>query len=119
MNAPLPNDKTATLSSLKELVSRFSAERGWHNARTRKNLSMAIAAEAAELMEYFLWDDGEIPERGEPEYTEGIRNEVADILIYLMEFANVAQIDLSAAVSMKVEKNALRFPIGATGRTRR
>ncbi|HEY2496534.1 MAG TPA: nucleotide pyrophosphohydrolase [Candidatus Angelobacter sp.] len=120
MNSPLPNDRTVTLSELKEQVGNFAAERGWLQTRTPKNLSMAIAAEAAELMEYFLWEDGDesLKRLGDPERRSAISDEVADVLIYVMEFANVAQIDLTAAVASKIKKNALRFPTGTQTRPR-
>jgi len=51
------DDNVTTLADLKNRVARFSAERGWARHHSPKNLSMAIAAEAAELMEHFLWDE--------------------------------------------------------------
>lgn len=109
------DDETTTLARLKEWTDRFAAERGWQNRRTLKNLSMAIAAEAAELMEHFLWENGESgPEAlRDPVRAASIGNEVADILIYVLEFANVAHIDLTGAVAAKIGKNAIRFRIGA------
>src|SRR5690349_2528456 len=106
MNSALPNDQKVTLSELKQRVRNFAAERGWLQSRTPKNLSMAIAAEAGELMEHFLWEDGDesLQMLRDPEHRSAISDEVADVLIYLMEFANVAQIDLTAAVATKIEK---------------
>jgi dCTP diphosphatase len=115
------NDETTTLSRLKERVGNFAAERGWHGSRTPKNLSMAIAAEAAELMEHFLWEDGQeiLKTDRDPQRVSAIAEEVADILIYVMEFCNVADIDLTAAVGAKLAKNAIRFPAGEDSGRRR
>jgi NTP pyrophosphatase (non-canonical NTP hydrolase) len=74
---------------------------------------MAIAAEAAELMEHFLWSDQEASRELllDPEKGRKIREEVADILIYTLEFANIAAIDLEAAVKEKMAENARRYPV--------
>ena len=54
--SPMP-DATTTVAALKEKMRRFAAERSWEPYHSPKNLAMALAAEAAELMEHFLWVD--------------------------------------------------------------
>ncbi len=74
---------------------------------------MAIAAEAAELMEHFLWEDGS-GNHGLPDDTSKraeIEEELADILIFCTQFANVTGIDMSRAVAAKMEKNETRYPV--------
>jgi NTP pyrophosphatase (non-canonical NTP hydrolase) len=70
---------------------------------------MALAAEAAELMEHFLWDTLEASE--ETARKEEVADELADILLYLLEFANMTGIDISDAVASKVKKNAEKYPV--------
>jgi dCTP diphosphatase len=101
------DDQTTTLAQVKERVRAFSTERSWTGEYTPKNLSMAIAAEAAELMEHFLWDEGRLEDPGE---LAAVRDELADILIYVMEFASATGTDLAGAVAQKMAKNARRFP---------
>lgn len=107
------NDETTPLARLRESVQAFSRERAWESFNTPKNLSMAIAAEASELMEHFLWEPGEMSPDvlRDPVRLAAVRGELGDILIYVLEFANVSGIDLASAVAEKIEKNSLRFPV--------
>ena len=106
-------DENTTLETLKLRIFAFAKERDWQQFHSPKNLSMAIAAEAAELMEHFLWSDQEASRELllDPEKGRKIREEVADILIYTLEFANIAAIDLEAAVKEKMAENARRYPV--------
>jgi dCTP diphosphatase len=115
------NDETTTLADLRESVRAFSRDRAWEPFHTPKNLSMAIAAEAAELMEHFLWAPSEMSEEVLSSQRSAVRNELADVLIYVLEFANTAGIDLASAVADKIERNSRRFPVEETWgrRTRR
>ena len=74
---------------------------------------MAIAAEAAELMEHFLWQSAESSRKEvlSDQLREKITEEIADILIFAIEFANVSSIDLATAITQKMEKNALKYPV--------
>lgn len=103
------SDRETTLAELKAAVLEFVAERDWERFHSPKNLSMALAAEAAELMEHFLWDTPEASvERAS---REAVADELADIVIYAIEFANITGIDLSAAIEAKMRKNALKYPV--------
>jgi dCTP diphosphatase len=106
-------DTDTTLETLKLKILAFAKERDWQQFHAPKNLSMAIAAEAAELMEHFLWSDPDASRAllGEPDKSEKIRGELADILIYTLEFANIADIDLDEAVAEKMARNARRYPV--------
>ncbi len=102
-------ERETTLADLKAAVQQFVRERDWERFHSPKNLAMALAAEAAELMEHFLWDEpGASLARAR---TEPVADELADILIYAIEFANVAGIDPAAAVGAKLRKNALKYPV--------
>ena len=61
---PALTDSTTTLAELKERVLAFARERDWEQFHSPKNLSMALAAEAAELMEHFLWSTPEESQAG-------------------------------------------------------
>lgn len=102
-------DSETTLLELKEAVLEFVRERDWERFHSPKNLSMALAAEAAELMEHFLWESPEAShERAE---REAVADELADILVYAIEFANIAGIDISTAIRAKMAKNAEKYPV--------
>ena len=102
-------DSATTLQDLKDLVREFVRERDWERFHSPKNLSMAMAAEAAELMEHFLWDTLEASH--EKARNEDVADELADVLLYLLEFANMSEIDISAAVARKAKKNAEKYPV--------
>lgn len=105
------DDKT-TVAELTALVRRFVAEREWERFHDPKNLSASIAIEAAELMEHFQWlRSDELPSVANDAKAMGeIREEVADILAYLLSFAARMNIDLSTALRDKMTKNAAKYP---------
>ena len=111
MNAPA--DSRTTVSQLKERVLAFARKRDWEQFHAPKNLSMALAAEAAELMEHFLWASPEESRKvaSDPAKRARIAEELADIVIYSLEFANATGLDLSAAIAEKMEANARKYPV--------
>jgi len=102
-------DEATTLEDLKQAVFAFVQERDWKRFHSPKNLSMALAAEAGELMEHFLWESPE--DSHDRANTEAVADELADIVIYAIEFANISGIDLSRAIAAKMEKNAEKYPV--------
>ena len=73
---------------------------------------MGTAVEAAELMEHFLWVEGDASRTlaQEPQRREAIADEMADVTCYLLNLSNVLGIDLSEAIVAKIAKNALKYP---------
>jgi NTP pyrophosphatase (non-canonical NTP hydrolase) len=106
-------DEDTTLAQLKERVQAFARERDWEQFHSPKNLSMALAAEAAELMEHYLWLDGPASHAlGEdPVKRAKIEEELADVVIYALEFANVTGIGLAEAIAHKMARNAEKYPV--------
>lgn len=109
----MPSDADATFAHFKDEIRRFSDEREWGQFHSPKNLSMALAAEAAELMEHFLWADSAASGRimDDPAKALKVREELADIIIYALEFANRTGIDVSAAVAAKIIENGRKYPV--------
>jgi NTP pyrophosphatase (non-canonical NTP hydrolase) len=112
----LLSDKTTSLLDLKLMVERFVHDRDWESAHSPKNLSMAIATEAAELMEIFRWmteaesvDELDLLERGE--LGNSAIEELADIMIFCLAFANRTGVDVTLAIASKMEKNAEKYPV--------
>jgi dCTP diphosphatase len=105
----MKGDEATTLAELKAAVAEFARERDWEQFHAPKNLSMALAAEAAELMEHFLWMGAEAS-RAKGTDAE-VAEELADIVIYALEFANVTGLDLACAIREKMAANARKYPV--------
>lgn len=106
-------DDTTTLADLRAAVAKFVSAREWEQYHTPKNLAMSIAIEVAELQEHFQWLTPAQCEQVLSDETihDEIADELADIIIYCLSFANQADIDVSAAVTRKLDRNEDRFPI--------
>ena len=106
-------DSTACIAELKNRILAFARERDWEQFHAPKNLSMALAAEAAELMEHFLWAS---PEKSreiacDPAKRQMIAEELADVVIYALEFANSTGLDVAGAIEDKMAANARKYPV--------
>ena len=106
-------DSATTVAELKSRVLAFAREREWEQFHAPKNLSMALAAEAGELMEHFLWatPEGSRDIAIDPVKRGKIAEELADVVIYALEFANVTGLDVAAAIEVKMAANALKYPV--------
>ncbi len=106
-------DATATVGELRERVLAFARARDWEQFHYPKNLSMALAAEAGELMEHFLWTESKASAMAltDPVKRKKIEDELADVVIYALEFANIGGIDLARAIETKLAKNAAKYPV--------
>jgi dCTP diphosphatase len=110
---PPPTDSSTTVTELKNRVLAFARERDWEQFHAPKNLSMALAAEAGELMEHFLWASPEESRAiaADPEKRAKIAEELADVVIYALEFANATGLDVAATVVAKIAANARKYPV--------
>ena len=106
------NDSETTIGDLRDVVRKFVAERDWQQFHAPKNLSMALAIEAAELMEHFQWisSDASRSVGEDAEKLTSIGEEVADVFCYTLAIANELNIDLSAAMADKMIRNARKYP---------
>ncbi len=106
-------DSTTTLASLKEAWARFVAERDWEQFHSPRNLAMALAVEAAELMERFLWldDDASRAVSRDPRRLEQVGDELADVTGVVLALCNVLNLDLSDAVARKMASNVRKYPV--------
>ncbi len=105
------------VDALQARLRAFAAERQWQPFHTPKNLAMALMVEAAELTEIFQWMTPEqsLAVRDDPALTEPIADEVADVLLYLLQLADHAGVDLAQAVENKLRKNAVKHPAPCVG----
>jgi NTP pyrophosphatase (non-canonical NTP hydrolase) len=95
-------DKETLVNDLKALIDPFIRERDWERFHRPKDVAMALSIEAAELQELYLWD--RTPDR------EALRDEMADVLFFLLDLSLREEIDLSTALREKMVKNEERYP---------
>ena len=89
---------------LQKQIKAFVKERDWEQFHNAKDLALALSIEAAELNECFLWkshDEAKV---------DKVKDELADILIYAILFADKYGFDISAIIAEKLEKNAAKYP---------
>jgi len=98
------------LTTLRDALRAFCAARDWHRFHTPKNLVMALSVEAAELVELFQWATAEESLDLTAQKRAEVADEIADVLIYLTELADVLDIDPIAAARAKILKNAAKYP---------
>jgi dCTP diphosphatase len=106
-----PIERPASLDALRDALRRFAAERDWDQFHSPKNLAIALSVEAAELLEHFQWTPETESEALAGDLKGRIREEVADVLLYLIRLADKLEIDLLAAASDKIQLNAEKYPI--------
>ncbi len=97
---------------LEAALQRFAEERDWQRFHSPKNLAMALTAEVGELVELFQWQDEQASRQvaSDPATARPVRDELADVMIYLTRLASVLGVDLDEAVRTKMASNALRYP---------
>ncbi len=100
------------IPALQSNLRDFAAARDWQPFHTPKNFSAALMVEAAELAEIFQWmtpQESQAAHR-DPATKERIADEVADVLLYLLQLADHCEVDVPAAVAQKLVKNAAKHP---------
>jgi NTP pyrophosphatase (non-canonical NTP hydrolase) len=106
-------DANTSLADVRELVRQFVAARDWKQFHSPKNLSMALAIEAAELMEHFQWLT--VPASrslaNDPAQRQAIGEELADVLCYVLALANELDLDLATTLRHKMVKNEQKYPV--------
>ena len=106
-------DDTTSIAQMKEMVREFCKPRDWDRYHGPKDLAIGVATEAAELLEHFRFrDDAESRERvAAPDTRKQIESELADVLFFVVRFAQRHDIDLASAFAAKLAVNAERYPI--------
>ena len=106
MIAPNP-----ALDALRDALRQFAEERDWDQFHSPKNLASALSVEAAELLERFQWLTEDQSRRLPPEELAKVREEMADVLNYLVRLADKLDVNLLEAARDKIELNALKYPV--------
>ena len=96
------------IKEIQDKLARFAEERDWNQFHSPKNLAMALTSEVGELNELFQWLTEEQSNNVD---NNEVRQEIADIFIYLLRLADKLEIDIEEAVKEKIEINAKKYPI--------
>jgi NTP pyrophosphatase (non-canonical NTP hydrolase) len=106
-------DQTTPIHVLREAMRTFIAQRDWEQFHSPKNLAMALAAEAAEVMEHFLWMENAESRTvmKDPQRLEQVADEIADVLGVCLALCNALDLDLSDAFLRKMSKNVHKYPV--------
>jgi NTP pyrophosphatase (non-canonical NTP hydrolase) len=100
-----------SIAAITARIREFRDERDWMQFHNPKDLTAAIAIEAAELQEVFLWKSaGELEDTADQK-VEAISDEIADVAVYLFELADNLGLDLGETILKKMAKNAAKYPV--------
>ncbi|WP_390895882.1 nucleotide pyrophosphohydrolase [Pseudomonas citronellolis] len=101
------------IARLAEALERFANDRNWAQFHSPKNLAMALSGEVGELNEIFQWmtEDASREAARNPETAQAVRDELADVLMYVVRLASVLGVDLDAATQQKLKVNNEKYPV--------
>jgi dCTP diphosphatase len=100
-----------SISELTAQIQTFVDARDWRKFHNAKDLAVAIAAEAGELMQHFVWQQEEQIEKRLEKNREEIASEIADVAILLFEFADNLGMNLGEVMQAKIARNDVRYPV--------
>ena len=107
----LRNSFMGEIEKIKLRLRQFAEERDWDQFHSPKNLSMALSAEVAEIVEHFQWLTEEQSKSLPKEKLEEVETELADTLIYLIRLADKLDVDLLQAALSKIDVNEQKYPV--------
>ena len=99
------------IERLRRDLRRFAADRDWEQFHTPKNLAIALSVEAGELLEHFQWLTADQSEKLSASLLVLVRQELADVFLYLLRLSDRLGVDLVAAAFEKIELNAKKYPV--------
>jgi dCTP diphosphatase len=121
MDAPAQSLPLIDATGLTTALRRFADARDWAQFHSPKNLVMALTGEVGELAEIFQWmtEAESSAAAADPELARAVREEIADVLFYLVRLADRLGVDLDAAARDKLALNAARYPVERSKGNRR
>jgi NTP pyrophosphatase (non-canonical NTP hydrolase) len=101
------------VSTLAASLQRFADDRDWQQFHSPKNLLLALTGEVGELCEIFQWmsDADSFSAAADPETGQAVRDELADVLMYLVRLSSVLGVDLNEAATRKLASNGQKYPV--------
>ena len=100
----------SVIADLQAELRDFARARDWERYHTPQNLASLISSEAGELLALFRWGQDSLADK-----PEAVRQEIADVFLGVLRFADVAGIDLAEAAAAKIRLNSERYPLGEAG----
>lgn len=102
------------VARLEEALQQFADERDWQQYHSPKNLAMALTGEVGELVEIFQWltEEQSRVAGTDPKTARAVRDEIADVLLFLVRLSSVLGVDLNEAVTHKLAQNSKKYPAG-------
>ncbi len=110
----MTGDTKTNIQVLKDLLKDFRDRRDWMQFHDPKNLAEAISIEAGELQELFLWKDKDVVSekiKNDSKFKEEVGEELADVVIFCLNFANATDLDVATIVKDKIEKSDKKYPV--------
>lgn len=109
-----------SISEITGRIRRFASARDWEQFHNPKDMAVAIAAEAGELMQHFVWQQPDQIEARAEDHREEIASEIADVGILLFEMADLLGMNLGEVMEAKIARNEDRYPVSkAKGNNRK
>lgn len=100
-----------TIATLQAELRKFASDRDWEQYHTPRNLSALVASEAGELLALFRWGQDALSE-----CRSDVCEEIADVFLAVLRFADVAEIDLAEVARQKLALNHEKYPISTRGK---
>jgi NTP pyrophosphatase (non-canonical NTP hydrolase) len=109
----MQDDGATTVAQLKDAIERFAEARDWKQFHDPKNLVMALASEVGELIEHFRWLNNEQSVQAvlDTDILPLVEGELADVIIFALQFAVACKIDVTKSVQTKLKANEQLYPI--------
>lgn len=99
------------IRQMTEEIKKFRDNRDWMQFHDPKNMAVSIILESSELLEHFQWKTAEEVEKYAKQNSAEIKDEIADIALYLFELADNLGINLISAMEEKLRKNEMKYPV--------
>ena len=99
------------IKTITEKIKRFRDERDWKQFHNHKDVALSLVLEAAEVLEHFQWKSAKEVEEHGKHCNDELADELADVAMYLFELCDNLGIDLGRAMSDKMKKNAIKYPV--------
>ena len=112
-NTSMPPAPLVDVAGLAAALKQFADDRNWEQFHSPKNLAMALSGEVGELTEIFQWmtEEASRDAARNPDTAQAVREELADVLMYLVRLASVLGVDLNAAAQQKLQRNGEKYPV--------
>ena len=106
--------KLIEVAALEVALQKFASDRDWQQFHSPKNLAMALTGEVGELVELFQWltEEQSKSVAQDPKTARAVRDEIADVLLYLVRLSSVLRVDLNEAVTAKLASNGQKYLAG-------